>query len=649
MNGGLSDFGLKYARAFVYTLGVCVLTASPYREALYSAGRLSTTMLIVAIYVALAVWLEVKEIPKVSKKVNLTLYCFDILTICWIISLTGGGNSPVYPFLFLPVIFVAFDHGLKEGLVFSVFAILVGTGASLSSYNTQFHHILVSAFTIFLIGITVGFLKDNWEKGIEKEKVVNNLRELLLQDLTPEETIARTLQILGEAIKADAVVYLRYDSESGSLKFQPFGYGLRQGEEEKLIAREISLSEGGVSVKVFQTGEPYIVRDARKDPVILKDIVEEFKVKSAIGFPLEIRGRRWGVFHFVRRDEKRPFNEKDYIKAKDLIREVVTILEVIEHRKEVEKRRNLLELLTKLISNLSRAINMEEVGREIFYAFRDVMPNLSNLALARCRRDEYSILFYHSEMAVTSSLLREAFERVRQTGQIVSLQEESTDQGIISAPVFEGLEVTHIIFLFLKPFSPISEEIRMLLSAAAAELSGILSRVYSVWELERYAFHDQLTGLLNRRMFYQRMGREIKGARRYGYPISLIIMDIDNFKEYNDTYGHLEGDRILAELGRLLKEEIRASDFSARLGGEEFAIVLPHTPKDSAISMAERLMRGIKEKLGLSVSMGIGEFPSDANTLRSLMRQADKALYEAKKQGKGKILVVNKTTIEEGR
>jgi diguanylate cyclase (GGDEF)-like protein len=142
-------------------------------------------------------------------------------------------------------------------------------------------------------------------------------------------------------------------------------------------------------------------------------------------------------------------------------------------------------------------------------------------------------------------------------------------------------------------------------------------------------------------MFYQRIGREIKGARRYGYPISLAIMDIDNFKEFNDTYGHLEGDRILAELGRLLKEEIRASDYAARLGGEEFAIVLPHTSKEAAAIMAERLRKKIKDKLGISVSIGIGEFPSDANTLRALLRKADQALYEAKRKGKGRIAIVS--------
>jgi diguanylate cyclase (GGDEF)-like protein len=90
-----------------------------------------------------------------------------------------------------------------------------------------------------------------------------------------------------------------------------------------------------------------------------------------------------------------------------------------------------------------------------------------------------------------------------------------------------------------------------------------------------------------------------------------------------------------------LKEEIRASDYAARLGGEEFAIVLPHTSKEAAAIMAERLRKKIKDKLGISVSIGIGEFPSDANTLRALLRKADQALYEAKRKGKGRIAIVS--------
>lgn len=649
MRDSLSDLGLKYARAFVYIFGVVALSTSPYRDQLYSLGHLSTAMMVTAIYIALAVWCEVKEIPRASKRANITLYVLDTLMVCWIISLTGGGNSPVYPFLFLPVIFISFDKGLKDGLLFGIFAIIVGTGASLSAYDIGMHHILVSAFIIFLIALTVGFLKDNWERSIEKEKVVSSLRELLLKGLTPKQTLVKALKILGEATGADAIVYLRYDEESGRLKFQREGYGLKPEEEERLVKREIALSEGGVSVEVFQSGEPLLVQDALSHPYILKDIVENFAVGSVISFPINIIGKRWGVFHFVRRKGSTPFNEKDLLKAKDLIGEAVEVLEVVEQGKEVERRRDLLELLTKLISNLSRAINIEEVGREIFYALREVVPNLNDLALVKCRRGEYSMVFYQSEVVARYPLLRDTFEKVRETGQMVSLQDEAKNEGVIAAPVYEGGEVTHIISLFLSPFSPLSEEGKMLLSAASAEVSGILARVYSVSELERYAFHDHLTGLLNRRMFYQRMGREIKGARRYGYPISLAIMDIDNFKEYNDTYGHLEGDRALAELGKLLKEEVRASDFAARLGGEEFAIVLPHTAKESARIMADRLIRRIKEKLSLSVSIGIGEFPADADTLRSLMRQVDKALYEAKKLGKGKTEVVSGDKTEKRR
>lgn len=645
MKGDLTDIGLKYARAFVYILGILILLFSPYRAQLLPPSSLSFTVIVILFYVIISVWLEVKEVPRNNKWINRMCYICDTLVICWVISLTGGASSPVYTLLFLPVIFVAFDHGLKEGLIFSGFTSIMGTLAFLSTIPPGLHHFLSTIFTLFILALTVGFLKDNWEKDIEKEKLYGSLRALILEDLTWEEVLAQAFEIIAKAVKADVVIYLLYDPESESLKFQSVSYGLfSKEEEEKLLARRIPLEEGGLSVEVFQTGNPVLVRDAKAHPYILQDIRENFKISSVMSFPVTIRGKRQGVLHLVRREGSAPFNEKDFQKAENLVAVALSVLRMIEEAKEIERRRNLLEMVAKLLSNLSRAINIEEVGRELFYTFQEIFDNLSEIVLVRYGGEEYSIVFHQTEEGMRSSLLRSALDKIREKGQIVSMQGEGEEEGkgVIGVPIWEEGKITHGLFLLLNPFRSFSEEGNALLSMVAVEMSNILARVYSAMELERYAFHDPLTGLLNRRMFYQRMGREIRGARRYGYPISLAILDIDNFKRFNDTYGHLEGDKVLAELGRLLKEEIRASDFAARIGGEEFAIVLPHTPKDSAVFMADRLLKKVKEKLGLSVSIGVGEFPSDSNTLRGLMRKADNALYEAKRLGKGRVQISRK-------
>ncbi|MGB9797260.1 MAG: diguanylate cyclase [bacterium] len=641
---GFADLILIYARALVYLLVVSVLLLSPRTAPnLFELSQLSIAILVSTFYVPLTVFLKRRGITKENPKVDKILYFVDMALLSWVVGVTGGINSPIYPFLFLPVIFISFDHGTKDGLIFSLYASIVGSLSLSIPPPPKIYYFIGYIATLFTIALTMGSLADIDKSAQEKEKNLSALRSLIFQNLPYEEVLPKMLEILARASEADAVAYLLYDEESGKLRFQSIVYGLR-GEEEKrmLLEREISLEEGGISVEVFKKGESLLVKDAKSHPTCLKDIVEEFLVGSVMSFPIKIMGVNRGVFHIIRREGRKPFGERDFQKIRELAGEAMIVFEVMETGRALEKRKGYLEILLKLISNLSRAINIEEVGRELTNALREIVHTLNDVVLAKCTREQCAPVFHFSEEEVNLSLLERVFMEVKKSGRIAFLEidDEEAPGGAIGIPVLEGGHLTHILVLFtLAPYPP-NEDTRNILTAAGLEIGNILSRVYSIAELERYAFHDHLTRLLNRRMFYQRMGREIKGARRYGYPISLVLIDIDNFKEFNDTYGHLEGDRILAEFGRLLKQEIRASDYAARLGGEEFAVVLPHTPKDAAAVMAERLRKKIKEELGISVSMGIGEFPTDANTLRALLRKADEALYEAKRRGKGRIILV---------
>ncbi|MBC7329087.1 GGDEF domain-containing protein [bacterium] len=639
-----ADLILIYTRAIVYLLVVGALFLSPSATDIFRPSQLSTAIAVSTIYVPIAVCLERKRITKTSPRVNKFLYVLDMVLLSWVVGSSGGIASPIYPFLFLPVIFIAVDHGTKDALIFSVYASLVGSAALLMSPPPKFHYFLTYIATIFTIALSTGALCDSQKFMENREKTLSALRALAIQRMPYQQTIPRLLEILAKACGADAVVYLLYDEEGEKLVFQSITYGLRGEEEERrLLEREIPIAEGGLSVEVFQKGEPILVKDAKTYPNILKDVVEKFEVGSVMSFPLTINSIKRGVFHFIRRWGSKPFTEREFQEMKDFVAEGMIVLEVIEKGRLVEKRKDYLEVLSRLISNLSTAINIEEVGRTLINSLREIIPSINDLVLAKCTSEECTPVFHFGEGEIDFSLLRRVYEEVRKSGRVAFIEGEldSNQTSAIGVPIFEGGNLTHILVLFTLSLLPPNDDTLSILSAIGYEIGNILARVYSIAELERYAFHDQLTKLLNRRMFYQRIGRDIKGARRYGYPIALAIMDIDNFKEFNDTYGHLEGDRLLAELGRLLREEIRASDYAARLGGEEFAIVLPHTSKEAAAIMAERIRKKIKESLGISVSFGIGEFPSDANTLRALLRKADQALYEAKKKGKGRIALVS--------
>lgn len=182
-------------------------------------------------------------------------------------------------------------------------------------------------------------------------------------------------------------------------------------------------------------------------------------------------------------------------------------------------------------------------------------------------------------------------------------------------------------------------EVIAALAARAAQASELLARLRErEKELERLATTDELTGLHNRRVLYDRMAAEIDRHLRYGHPIALLVLDLDNFKSVNDTYGHQVGDQTLAGVGQVLRSRTRATDVAARYGGEEFAVLMPDTDLDGATAAAERLrgcvQRMVAAPVPLTVSIGVAAIPPCPADADALMAAADAALYEAKRAGK---------------
>jgi len=213
--------------------------------------------------------------------------------------------------------------------------------------------------------------------------------------------------------------------------------------------------------------------------------------------------------------------------------------------------------------------------------------------------------------------------------------------------------------LYVDDFQPrvFSEKETSLLSLVSTIAATTIGKA-KVLEMTRLmAITDELTGLFNHRHLLQQLSTELSRTQRYGRPLTLAMLDIDHFKRYNDTHGHLRGNEILRTLGDIIRRNIRETDIAARYGGEEFCIIMPETNRTKGKLIAERLRKAIadypfkhaKKQPGgaITISLGLASYPENAASPHDLIDAADRALYRAKSTGRNRVCI--STTKHGGR
>ncbi|HHN65991.1 MAG TPA: diguanylate cyclase [Nitrospirae bacterium] len=287
----------------------------------------------------------------------------------------------------------------------------------------------------------------------------------------------------------------------------------------------------------------------------------------------------------------------------------------------------------------------------------------SDRAVCILRAADVTSSIYHGTMTVQKvKSLREIF--TNKLSLSVETLEDFIDE--VAEKTIEVFSVFEIPPGEMKPYSEILQE-------ANEELHRLnLSYEYLVIELRQakekaerlarelkaanerlrdLALKDGLTGLYNHRYFQELLDKELSRARRYNHPISLIMLDIDHFKRINDTYGHPQGDVVLKEISRVIRDSLRDTDIAARYGGEEFAIVLPETDLKGALSVAERLRSEVEalmpvldgNRIKVTISLGVTSIEDHSTVVekKHLIDVADRALYCSKKKGRNRITIVS--------
>jgi len=321
---------------------------------------------------------------------------------------------------------------------------------------------------------------------------------------------------------------------------------------------------------------------------------------------------------------------------------------VQELGKEISSKLQMSELLPAIMDAFVKAGDVSKGSLMLYDRERDILEIHSSVGLSD-RARKYIKLKIGEGIA----------GRVAETGKPILVNDTTgarmykdffsedsrgrPQETILSMPlIFKG-EVLGVITLDAKKsggqFIRNDERLLSILALQAA-VSINNARMYEM------AITDDLTKLYSKRHFIIRLQEEVEKARRYDRPLSLLFVDIDHFKEFNDTYGHQLGDRALQHLGGVIKKTTRAADISGRYGGEEFVIILPETARESALILAERLRKNIEKQSFVSrgneyritVSIGIGEYKAKMTSPSQLISEADKNLYKAKQKGRNRVV-----------
>ena len=219
-------------------------------------------------------------------------------------------------------------------------------------------------------------------------------------------------------------------------------------------------------------------------------------------------------------------------------------------------------------------------------------------------------------------------------------------KAVISVPLKIKDVPTGCLNVYKKKAVAFAEHDLLSLNTIASQIAGALEKTRLIQELQKQVAYDQLTGIYNKNTMLKHCEAQINLSARHEQPMSIIFIDIDNFKVFNDTHGHLLGDKLLSDFAKVMKKCCRKSDMIGRFGGEEFVMIASQTTKEHAYVLCNKLKTSMKKhkftgsaKKGVNItfSAGISSFPEDGSAVDELLKKADQAMYKSKKAGKDTI------------
>lgn len=342
-----------------------------------------------------------------------------------------------------------------------------------------------------------------------------------------------------------------------------------------------------------------------------------------------------------------------------------------EEQKSIEKQaRKLEERILELYTlySISKTLSMSHQLDDLFNGTMEMIGetlNIDEYCIMLLQGDELVIRVAHGLGEDVVSKIRFRLDegisgKVARSGKAVLIQDVSKEKeflyykgfkkdigSFLSVPLMVKGEVIGLLNTHRPQKNAFKKKDLDLFSAVAEHVAMAIEKAKLFEKTKEDAARDELTKLYSRRFFFEKLNHELKRSKRYKRSFSIVIMDIDHFKNYNDLYGHIQGDSALKQTARIMEESLRGEDVAARFGGEEFILLLPEIDKTHAVLAAEKLRKHITDAKYIgeellpggqfTASFGVSAYPEDGEEGLQLIDVADKALYLSKSKGRNRV------------
>ena len=645
-----------------------------YRLSDQPPGRGEILTLTMIGILALASYLNHRRYLTAATILTLTLFVVSTFALALFQHRNGSTSLPVLYYLIIPMLMGELFFSMR-GYVISAALILTGV-LGISLLNPAAGTIFIF---LFIFCILIGFSSYN-RRLIDEEqlslaqrfeheqfllsmeqrksaqlKLLAEVGRLVTDSLDEKEILENTLEVIvkqyGYAAAAISLLVaddmLEVAAISGT---QDFGY--RPGYQQNM--------ESGIIGHVANTRKAYLADDVSLDPYYFSSAARE---GSAIGVPMLDKEHLLGVI-YVESAKKNELLEDDLQTLQTLANQVATAVQKARLYTRGQEHLQVMTTLQSISHTVASSLELDRILNNVLQLLKDSF-GYTYASIYLFDGDVLHMgaqLGYPEDMLIPEISISEGvIGRTARIKETQFIRDVSADSDFLRAsydvrceiavPLLKEDNVLGVLNVE-SGHDLLSENDVNLLNALAGSIAIAIDNARLHAEVKRMAMTDVISGLANRRAFDELLEAELTRASRYHHPLSLIILDLDSFKEYNDRWGHPAGDVRLREIANLLRLNVRDPDVAARYGGEEFAIVLPDTSKPGAMKLAERLRHSAEESApqqnedgcpvpGYTISLGVATFPDDAASIEGLLLMADNAELMAKRLGKNRVYAAN--------